>query len=171
MVDDGGEGGALFNVVRDLPGYTGVLDLVSALGLVAEPVGLDDSGPLPAELRRALRSGAQVLWSDAALAGRLRSAAATYASRRRALLDALAARRIGAYGRSGLNVWLPVAEEGGMLARLADAGWAVRGEERYRMRSRPALRITVSTVAPRDAERLAADIARALAPAGRTSSA
>lgn len=43
------------------PGYTGVLDLVAALGLVAEPVALDDFGPDPASLRRALQAGARAL--------------------------------------------------------------------------------------------------------------
>lgn len=36
------------------PGYPGVIDLVAALGLVAEPVAIDDAGMLPAELARAL---------------------------------------------------------------------------------------------------------------------
>ena len=37
------------------PGYPGVIDLVAALGLVPEPMQLDDAGVLPAELERALR--------------------------------------------------------------------------------------------------------------------
>ena len=41
------------------PSYTGVLDLVAAMGLVAEPVEIDDSGPLGAELKRALKLGAK----------------------------------------------------------------------------------------------------------------
>lgn len=40
------------------PGYTAVLDLVGALGLVPRPVAMDDAGPVPAALERALRSGA-----------------------------------------------------------------------------------------------------------------
>lgn len=36
------------------PGYAGALDLLSALGLVAEPVSLDDQGPIPEQLERAL---------------------------------------------------------------------------------------------------------------------
>jgi DNA-binding transcriptional MocR family regulator len=41
------------------PSYTGVLDLVAAMGLVAEPVEIDDSGPLGADLNRALKLGAK----------------------------------------------------------------------------------------------------------------
>jgi DNA-binding transcriptional MocR family regulator len=40
------------------PGYTAVFDLLSALGLVPEPVTLDDRGMRPGELQRALRTGA-----------------------------------------------------------------------------------------------------------------
>ena len=41
------------------PGYVAVFDLVGALGLVAEPVAIDDSGPLPDDLARALRTGVE----------------------------------------------------------------------------------------------------------------
>ena len=38
------------------PGYPGVIDLVAALGLGVEPIGMDDAGVLPAALDRALRA-------------------------------------------------------------------------------------------------------------------
>jgi DNA-binding transcriptional MocR family regulator len=41
------------------PGYTGVLDLVSGLGLVPEPVEIDDFGPKPEALKAALDRGVQ----------------------------------------------------------------------------------------------------------------
>ena len=41
------------------PGWNNVLDLLAALGLDPVPVGVDDDGPLPADLRRALRHGAK----------------------------------------------------------------------------------------------------------------
>ena len=40
------------------PAYSGVLDLVRALGLTPRPVGIDDAGPLPDQLARALEAGA-----------------------------------------------------------------------------------------------------------------
>jgi DNA-binding transcriptional MocR family regulator len=39
------------------PGYVAVLDLVGALGLVPEPIAVDDAGPIPEELGRALGAG------------------------------------------------------------------------------------------------------------------
>jgi DNA-binding transcriptional MocR family regulator len=101
------------------------------------------------------------LWCDPAVQERLAAAAAAYAERRTALLDALAREGVSATGASGLNVWVPVAEEAGTVAALAAAGWAVRAGERYRIHSPPAIRITASTLRPADAPRLARAVARA----------
>ncbi|MFE0257101.1 aminotransferase class I/II-fold pyridoxal phosphate-dependent enzyme [Streptomyces sp. NPDC059010] len=43
------------------PGWGSLLDLVPALGLRMAPVGVDDEGPLPEDVRRALDSGARAL--------------------------------------------------------------------------------------------------------------
>ena len=43
------------------PGWANLLDLLAALGLSAEPVEVDDDGPLPAELARALDRGVRGL--------------------------------------------------------------------------------------------------------------
>src|SRR2546428_2550610 len=250
------------------PGYVAVFDLVGALGLVPEPVGLDGAGPLPAGLARALRAGVEAvivtpraqnptgaaldpararelravlarhphvlvveddhagpvagapalsvcrgrerwaivrsvskslgpdlrlailagdpttvarvegrqsvgsgwvghllqdlvtaLWGDPATDRLLRRAAESYAQRRNPLVRALRAQGIAAHGCSGLNVWVPVVEEAPTIAALAGAGWAVRAGERYRLRSAPAVRITVAALAPREADRLAPALA------------
>jgi DNA-binding transcriptional MocR family regulator len=112
----------------------------------------------------------EVLWSDAAVAKKLRTAAATYATRRTALIDALKEQGIAAYGRSGLNVWIPAREEGSAITSLSAAGWAVRGGERYRFKSPPAIRVTIATLQPNEAAQLAEDIARSLQPDRRTHS-
>jgi len=43
------------------PGWANLLDLLAALGVSAEPVGVDDDGPLTADVDRALRRGASAL--------------------------------------------------------------------------------------------------------------
>jgi DNA-binding transcriptional MocR family regulator len=259
------------------PGYPPVLDLVAAAGLRAEPVPVDESGPLPAEFGRLLRSGVEAaiitpraqnptgaaldpervrelrrilkphphfmvieddhagpvagapaltlcessrprwaivrslskslgpdlrvalvtgdemsiarlegrqrlgagwvshllqglaaqLWSDPSTARLVKQACESYANRRRALLDALAGRGIPAYGRSGLNVWVPVPEEFAIIQSMLAAGWALSAGERYRIKSPPAVRISIAMLRPGEAERIATDLADALAPHGR----
>ncbi|MEA2625368.1 MAG: hypothetical protein QOD06_1413 [Candidatus Binatota bacterium] len=116
-----------------------------------------------------LQEIAAFFWTDPATRRLLARATATYAERRRVLLAALAARGIEARGRSGLNVWIPVREESPVVTALADDGWAIRAGERFRLRSGPAVRITTATLGPRDAERVADALHRALAGDGRTS--
>ncbi|EKX66507.1 aminotransferase class I/II-fold pyridoxal phosphate-dependent enzyme [Streptomyces ipomoeae] len=43
------------------PGWGSMLDLVPALGLRVAPVGVDDEGPLPGDVRHALKGGARAL--------------------------------------------------------------------------------------------------------------
>ncbi len=260
------------------PGYSAVLDLVAALGLVAEPVALDEFGMLPEALEHALRKGAracivtpraqnpsgaafdarraralrallarhpeallveddhagpvagvpaltlvdaqrqrwavvrsvskwlgpdlrlavlagdattlarvegrqalgygwvsgllqgtvEALWSDATVRRGLQRAARAYNARRSALVEALHTRGIASQGRSGLNVWVPVPDETAMVTALAERGWAVRAGARYRLQSRPAIRITISTLDSKDAARLADDLRAALRPSGLT---
>jgi DNA-binding transcriptional MocR family regulator len=259
------------------PGYTGVLDLVSAMGLLAVPVPIDDAGVLPDRLEAALRAGARAvaitpraqnpsgaaldaprardlaavlhrrpevlvveddhagavsgapalslagagerwtvirstskalgpdlrlavvagdatsiarmegrqrlgagwvshllqhvvadLWARRTTAAQLARATRAYTSRRRALLEALARRGIAATGRSGLNVWVPVPEEQPVVAGLLARGRAVAAGERFRVRSPPAVRITVAALEPAGAEALADDIAEVLRPSRRT---
>lgn len=103
-------------------------------------------------------------WSDPDVEKLIHTAARTYTERRARLLDALTARGIAAHGRSGLNVWIPVADERAPLRRLLDAGWALSPGERFRLNSPPALRVTTTTLQPGEAERLADDLATALQP-------
>jgi len=118
-----------------------------------------------------LQGVVEALWADPTTAEHLRAAAEAYTTRRTALIAALEHHGIPARGRSGLNVWVPVREEGGVVTSLAAAGWAVRGGERYRLKSPPAVRITAATLRRPEAARLAADFARSLRPERRTHSA
>ncbi|MFD8155398.1 aminotransferase class I/II-fold pyridoxal phosphate-dependent enzyme [Streptomyces sp. NPDC059720] len=254
------------------PGWGRILDLVPALGLRTAPVGVDDDGPRPQDVRRALADGARALivtdraqnptgaavsaararalravlrehpdvllieddhghgivdlplhplagatrhWAfvrsaakaygpDLRLAlltgdsvtldrvrGRQRlgpgwvslllqralvrlwadgvvdtaAVAAAYGRRRGALIEALARRGVAAHGRSGMNVWVPVPDETGAVARLLHAGWAVSPGARFRLTAPPGIRVTVSALTEDDTQALADAIASALGPA------
>ncbi|MFF4658302.1 aminotransferase class I/II-fold pyridoxal phosphate-dependent enzyme [Streptomyces sp. NPDC001381] len=253
------------------PGWGRTLDLVPALGLRTVPVGVDDEGPLPGDLRAALEAGARAvlvtdraqnptgasvsaaragelravlaghprtllieddhghgivdlplhplagvtrhwafvrsvakaygpdlrlavltgdavtvdrvrgrqrlgpgwvsllvqravvrLWADGAVDGR--AVAASYRERREALTAALAERGVASHGRSGMNVWVPVPDETGAVARLLHAGWAVAPGARFRLGSAPAIRITVSTLTGEETGPLADAVASAVGP-------
>ncbi|HEX2832256.1 MAG TPA: aminotransferase class I/II-fold pyridoxal phosphate-dependent enzyme [Thermoanaerobaculia bacterium] len=258
------------------PGFTGILDLLNALSLVAVPVPLDDEGILPNELKKAIRScdalivtpraqnpsgaaftarrarelrrvlaarpelllleddhagvvaGAGYLsiidksrekWAvvrsvsksfgpdlrvallaadhltHARVEGRQnlgvrwvshilqrlvvllardrapQKAGRIYTERRNALLAALRNRNIPAFGASGLNVWIPVPEETATVQALMHEGWAVKAGERYRIATPSAIRVTISTLEPKDALRFADALANVIAPRSRTSGA
>ncbi|MEV0388769.1 aminotransferase class I/II-fold pyridoxal phosphate-dependent enzyme [Nonomuraea sp. NPDC050643] len=253
------------------PGWTALLDLVAVLGLRPVPLRLDDEGPLPEELERALRGGVRAVvitaraqnptgaavsgeraaalrgvlgahpevllieddhgsgfvdlplhpvvgstkrWlltrstakafgpdlrlaliaGDPVTLGRLRgrqrlaagwvshllqravahlwrteavdtaAVAAAYAERRDGLVTALAERGVTAHGRSGLNVWIPVADETTAITRLLTRGWACAPGARNRIGTPPAVRLTVSTLRPEELRTLADDVTAALRP-------
>ena len=107
------------------------------------------------------------LWSDRNVQQRLARAARMYAVRRALLLDELTARGIEAHGLSGLNIWIPVPEESAVVQALFQRGWAVTAGERYRLRTPPAIRVTISTLTRDEAVRFADDLAAILRPAQR----
>jgi DNA-binding transcriptional MocR family regulator len=98
------------------------------------------------------------LWSDPAP---VEHAARVYAARGRALRGALTARQIPATGRSGLTCWMPVPDEDRIASAMASAGWAVAPGRRFRIAAAPGVRVSFATLEPADAERFAADFARA----------
>jgi hypothetical protein len=103
------------------------------------------------------------LWSDGALDPG--AAATAYSGRRDLLIGALADRGVQAHGRSGLNVWIPVPDETGAVARLLHAGWAVAPGARFRMSAPPGIRVTVATLTAEEVVPLADAIGNALGTA------
>ncbi|MGB2572037.1 aminotransferase class I/II-fold pyridoxal phosphate-dependent enzyme [Micromonospora citrea] len=106
------------------------------------------------------------LWRDPATAGLVRRAGQEYERRRGDLLAALAARGLTAYGRSGINVWLPVPDETVAVTALRDAGWSVAPGALFRIGAEPGIRITVSSLDDAEVGPLADAIAAALRPTG-----
>ncbi|MFD4691838.1 aminotransferase class I/II-fold pyridoxal phosphate-dependent enzyme [Streptomyces sp. NPDC058463] len=250
------------------PGWGSLLDLVPALGLRAAPVAVDDEGPLPGDVERALRAGVKalivtgraqnptgaavgagrakelrsvlarypgvllieddhghaivdlplhplvgatdrwafvrsvakaygpdlrvaVLTGDAVTVDRVTgrqglgpgwvstllqravvhlwtsgavdvvAVARAYGERRDALVLALEERGVPAHGRSGMNVWVPVSDETGAVARLLHAGWAVAPGARFRNVAPQGVRLTVSPLTGADIAPLADAVAAA----------
>jgi DNA-binding transcriptional MocR family regulator len=107
------------------------------------------------------------LWTDPAVQAQVTHASAVYAERRERLLACLASSGVRAHGASGLNVWVPVEDEAGVVGALIQRGWVVAAGAPYRIAgSSPAIRVTSATLTGLEAERLAADLADVLAPAG-----
>ena len=140
--------------------------LAGDAGTIARVTGRQSVGPgwVSSLLQRAVAA----LWADPEAAALAEQATTVYAGRRRRLLDALAAAGVEATGRSGLNVLVPVPDEDAAVRALLASGWAVGAGTRHRIASGPAIRITISTLRPEEADRLAADVAAAIRPGTRT---
>ncbi|MGK5739037.1 aminotransferase class I/II-fold pyridoxal phosphate-dependent enzyme [Micromonospora sp. URMC 103] len=104
------------------------------------------------------------LWRDPAVAALVDRAAASYDRRREGLLAALTERGLRAYGRTGINVWVPVPDETSAVTALRDAGWSVAPGALYRIAAEPGLRITVSPLDDADITPLADALAEAAHP-------
>jgi DNA-binding transcriptional MocR family regulator len=112
----------------------------------------------PGWVSHLLQQTAAELWDSVATRDMLAATAVRYAERRAALVDALARHGITAHGRSGLGVWVPLAEESTAVQQLAERGWAVSPGERFRFRTPPGIRITTTSLDPAAAADLAAAI-------------
>jgi DNA-binding transcriptional MocR family regulator len=102
-----------------------------------------------------------MLLTDRATSERVRQARRAYATRRAALVDALARHGIDSPSRSGFHVWIPVAQEASTIAALHATGWVVAAGEPFRLESPPGIRVTASRMAPLEAEAFARDLATA----------
>ncbi|MGW2841015.1 aminotransferase class I/II-fold pyridoxal phosphate-dependent enzyme [Streptomyces sp. NPDC001493] len=117
----------------------------------------------PGWVSRLLQRAMVHLWSTGAVD--TPAVARSYGARRSALVAALAERGVVAYGRSGMNVWVPVSDETGAVTRLLRAGWAVAPGARFRMDAPQGVRITVSPLTPAEVGPLADAVAAAAGPA------
>jgi DNA-binding transcriptional MocR family regulator len=120
----------------------------------------------PGWVSHILQSLVLSLWSDSRVQALIGRASATYSDRRERFLRSLDDAGVAARGASGLNVWIPVDDEAGVVGALLQRGWVVAAGAPYRLAgSSPAVRVTIATLSEPDGERLAADLADVLAPA------
>jgi DNA-binding transcriptional MocR family regulator len=107
------------------------------------------------------------LLMDSQIGALVKRARDTYTDRRRWLLERLAAHGIAASGRSGLNVWIPVAEETSVVAAALERGWVLQPGSPYRLAdAAPAVRVTISALELEQATRLADDLAGVIGSLG-----
>jgi DNA-binding transcriptional MocR family regulator len=171
-------GGELHTTVAGLPRWAATRSVAKALGpdlrlavlagdpqTIARVQGRQQCGPgwVSHILQRLVLS----LWADSATQDLITRASVTYRERRERFLERLADLGVAAHGASGLNVWVPVSDETGVVGALLQRGWVVAPGVPYRLAgSPPAVRVTISTLREPEAARLAADLAGVLAPAG-----
>jgi DNA-binding transcriptional MocR family regulator len=104
------------------------------------------------------------LWTDPAVIALVKRAGATYATRRDRFLRCLADRGIRASAVSGLNVWIPVADETSVVGGLLQRGWVLAAGAAYRLPgSVPAVRATIASLSGPEPDRLADDLHDVLA--------
>ncbi len=116
----------------------------------------------PGWVSRLLQRAVVELWTSGAVD--TAAVARSYGERRDALVAALAERGVRAHGRSGMNVWVPVADETSAVARLLRAGWVVAPGARFRMAAPAGVRLTVSGLSPEDIGPVADALASAAGP-------
>ncbi|WP_326592443.1 aminotransferase class I/II-fold pyridoxal phosphate-dependent enzyme [Streptomyces sp. NBC_01294] len=114
----------------------------------------------PGWVSRLLQYAVVDLWTSGAVDPA--AVARSYAERRDGLVGALRERGVRAYGRSGLNVWVPVADETVVVARLLAAGWAVSAGAIFRVEAGPGVRLTVSQLTVEEVPALADAVAAAV---------
>ncbi len=136
---------------------------------VARVQGRQQCGP--GWVSHILQALVHALWSDPEVQAQIAEASAVYASRRSGLLERLDALGVTAHGASGLNVWIPVADEAAVVGSLLQRGWVPAAGAPFRLAgSTPAIRITTSTLQAHEAERLADDLAAVLVADGASRS-
>ncbi|MNE38153.1 Aminotransferase class I and II [compost metagenome] len=95
--------------------------------------------------------------------GLLVRAQQAYQQRRDALterLQALTGSRLAP--GEGVHIWLPVRSEAAASQIMAQRGWLVQGGEPFRLKSGPAIRVSLANLFPEQLEELAQDLAVAI---------
>jgi DNA-binding transcriptional MocR family regulator len=123
----------------------------------------------PGWVSHLLQDLAVSMWSDDAATRLILRAEAHYTENRTRLRAALAERGVTGYGRSGLNVWVPVPDETVAITRLLNAGWVAAPGSRFRIRTPPGMRITIADLSDDEIGPLADAVADAVHGTGRRS--
>lgn len=113
----------------------------------------------PGWVSHLLQRAAAHLLSDTSSVSQVTAAEQTYSNRRERMIATLATFGVNATGSSGLNVWIPTADEQGAVDAARSAGYAIRAADTYRVVSGPAVRVTISTLTDAQIDELSAVLA------------
>lgn len=114
----------------------------------------------PGWVSRVLQHAAWSVLTDDVARSTVADAATALRARREHLVAALGTVGITIRASSGLNVWVPVPDEGAVMAGLLARGWGVAPGARYRQAAGPGIRVTAAAlVDPADATAFADDLA------------
>lgn len=104
------------------------------------------------------------LLSDPVSLSTIEKAGRTYTARREHLLRGLHDAGVPAFGRSGLSVLIPVADESEAASNLLVRGWKLLAGANYRRTSPPFLRVCTASLEETDADRLLGHIVDIVRP-------
>ncbi|MNT48630.1 Aminotransferase class I and II [compost metagenome] len=103
------------------------------------------------------------LWTQAQQEGLFARAQQTYQQRRDDLSERLRALTgVPVSSGEGVHIWLPVRSEAAASQIMAQRGWLVQSGEPFRLKSGPAIRISLANLEPAQLETLAQDLAVAI---------
>ncbi|CAI0876726.1 Uncharacterized HTH-type transcriptional regulator ydcR [Serratia liquefaciens] len=103
------------------------------------------------------------LWTQAQQEGLFARAQQTYQQRRDDLSERLRALTgVPVSPGEGVHIWLPVRSEAAASQMMAQRGWLVQSGEPFRLKSGPAIRISLANLEPAQLETLAQDLAVAI---------
>ena len=109
-----------------------------------------------------MQSLVAALFKDESIKELVQHAEKTYSQRRERLIRRLTEVGVPAFGRSGLNVYVPVSEEAAIIRKMSDRGWSVQSGEAYRINSGPFVRLTMAALSDEQIDRLGGDMGEAV---------
>ncbi len=168
-------GAPLVGLGRDRPCWASIRSMAKSLapdlrlGLVAGDRDTMDQveGRLqlgPGWVSHLLQRAVAHALGDRATMDAIDEAARCYAAQRARLQATLAAAGVESHGRSGLNVWIPVADEQAVVMAMREHGFAIRAGDIYRLQSPPAVRVTTAALDADTGDRLGAALVEVLEP-------
>ncbi|WP_435100446.1 aminotransferase class I/II-fold pyridoxal phosphate-dependent enzyme [Arhodomonas sp. AD133] len=100
----------------------------------------------PRWVSRVIQQLVLALLRDGATEDCVARARQAYRERRQRLVEALRARGISVADGSGINLWIPVADEGSVVQGMAARGYSIQAGQPFRLKSPDAVRVSIGNI-------------------------